>query len=141
MCGCACRVSLRVNVDVCICVCLLGGDGCVCERCFPTAFNSLHCCGPLQDLLHSVVELGFTSSVRFLQSGLNIRGHTRHSSAEKARRPRQSWAMRKLQEQAALAEGLASWQVNPYFASGRVMVPASIDTFTCEVGRNSLTHH
>lgn len=90
---------------------------------------------PWQELLHTVVELGFTSSVQFLQAGLNIRGHARPSSSTLERRglPRQSWVMRKLQEQAAQAEGLSAWQVNPYFASGRVTVPASIDTFTCEV--------
>lgn len=36
--------------------------------------------------------------------------------------PRKSWLMRKRQEKAAMKEGLAEWQANPYFCAGRVTV-------------------
>lgn len=44
--------------------------------------------------------------------------------------PRKSWQMRKRQERAALKEGLAEWQANPYYCAGRVTVPAIIDTLS-----------
>ncbi len=45
-------------------------------------------------------------------------------SQEGAKRPRKSWEMRRRQERAAIKEGLAEWQANPYFCAGRVTVPA-----------------
>ena len=46
--------------------------------------------------------------------------------------PRRSWLMRKRQERAAMKEGLAEWQANPYFCAGRVTVPALMDTVACQ---------
>ena len=46
--------------------------------------------------------------------------------------PRRSWTMRKRQERAAMKEGLAEWQANPYFCAGRVTVPALMDTVACQ---------
>ncbi|KAA6421675.1 MAG: cation channel family, partial [Trebouxia sp. A1-2] len=46
--------------------------------------------------------------------------------------PRRSWMMRKRQERAAMKEGLAEWQANPYFCAGRVTVPALMDTVACQ---------
>lgn len=46
--------------------------------------------------------------------------------------PRKSFLNRKRQERAAIREGLAEWQANPYFCSGRVTVPALADTFACQ---------
>ena len=46
--------------------------------------------------------------------------------------PRKSWQMRKRQERAAIKEGLAEWQANPYYCAGRVTVPALMDTFACQ---------
>ncbi|KAK9826205.1 hypothetical protein WJX81_007538 [Elliptochloris bilobata] len=86
-------------------------------------------------LTNSIVELCFTSSVRFLQPGLLLKGAA--GSVEEgvggidslAGKPRKSWQMRKRQERAAIKEGLAEWQANPYFCAGRVTVPAVMDTF------------
>ena len=36
------------------------------------------------------------------------------------------------QEKAAIKEGLAEWQANPYYCAGRVTVPAVMDTFACQ---------
>ena len=36
------------------------------------------------------------------------------------------------QERAAIKEGLAEWQANPYYCAGRVTVPAIMDTFACQ---------
>ena len=133
-------------------------------------------------LTHTVVELCFTSSVRFLQPGLLLkarccvygplsgdplptlpqRGPTSKSmlcwlrmwhedmimqftdqclvqgaftseepGADVQGEPRKSWLMRRRQERAAIAEGLAEWQANPYYCAGRVTVPALMDTFAC----------
>ena len=49
-----------------------------------------------------------------------------------AGQPRKSWVMRSWQQREAVAEGLAEWQANPYFAAGRVTVPALLDTFACQ---------
>ncbi|KAF8071241.1 Kcnt2 [Scenedesmus sp. PABB004] len=166
----------------------------------------------LPDALHTVVELGFTSSIRFLQPGLLLHGRapphsagsydepplrggaraavgrlvgglaalvgggdarrraprdadeardrepggaaagppgSRSSSPQQPRRrppppaaapppappprqPRSSWRHRKEIEDAGRAEGLTEWQLNSYYAAGRVMVPALLDTFTCQ---------
>ncbi|KAK9808990.1 hypothetical protein WJX72_007481 [[Myrmecia] bisecta] len=86
------------------------------------------------NLLHAVVELCFTSSVRFLQPGLLLKGtYTGEDYGGKGLgEPRKSWLMRKRQERAAVKEGLAEWQANPYFCAGRVTVPALMDTFACK---------
>ncbi|KAK9831914.1 hypothetical protein WJX84_009658 [Apatococcus fuscideae] len=87
------------------------------------------------ELLHAVVELCFTSSVRFLQPGLLLKGTEGGDEEERGRslgEPRKSWLMRKRQETAAIKEGLAEWQANPYFCAGRVTVPALMDTFACQ---------
>ena len=55
--------------------------------------------------------------------------------------PRKSWLMRKQQERAALREGLAEWQANPYFCAGRVTVPALMDTFACQCFFNRCAPH
>ncbi|BDA48910.1 probable potassium channel subfamily T member 2 at N-terminal half [Coccomyxa sp. Obi] len=83
-------------------------------------------------LTHAVIELCFTSSVRFLQPGLLLQGMGGGDAAEVigAKEPRKSWQMRKRQERAALKEGLAEWQANPYYCAGRVTVPAIIDTLS-----------
>ncbi len=47
-------------------------------------------------------------------------------------KPRKSWKMRRMQQRAAVAEGLAEWQANPYYCAGRVTVPALADTFACQ---------
>lgn len=60
--------------------------------------------------LHSVVELTFTSSVRFLQPGLLLKG-VRGGGEGLGDGPRRGWRMRKAREAAAVAEGLAEWQV------------------------------
>lgn len=60
--------------------------------------------------LHSVVELTFTSSVRFLQPGLLLKG-VRGGGDTGGEGPRRGWRMRKAREAAAVAEGLAEWQV------------------------------
>ncbi|KAL3142086.1 hypothetical protein ABBQ32_004709 [Trebouxia sp. C0010 RCD-2024] len=86
------------------------------------------------ELLHAVVELCFTSSVRFLQPGLLLKGNNKaeeHGPKIK-NEPRRSWLMRKRQERAAMKEGLAEWQANPYFCAGRVTVPALMDTVACQ---------
>lgn len=117
---------------------------------------------------YAVIELCFTSSLRFLQPGLLLkgvsagvpsddfgwrkRGYSANSSAAAAassagssssssysfnntsaanHAPRRSWLARKRQEKAAAAEGLAAWQANPYYAAGRVTVPAGMDAFAC----------
>jgi hypothetical protein len=46
--------------------------------------------------------------------------------------PRTSWRHRKQVEAAGRAEGLTEWQMNSYYAAGRVVVPALLDTFTCQ---------
>ena len=46
--------------------------------------------------------------------------------------PRRSWLSRKVQEAAVEAEGLMGWQANPYYAAGRVVVPALLDTVACQ---------
>ncbi len=61
--------------------------------------------------LHSVVELTFTSSVRFLQPGLLLKGVGSKEGGGEQQGPRRGWRMRKAREAAAVAEGLAEWQV------------------------------
>ena len=55
-----------------------------------------------------------------------------HVMDERPGQPRKSWQMRKRQEKAAIKEGLAEWQANPYYCAGRVTVPALMDTFACQ---------
>ncbi|EIE18822.1 hypothetical protein COCSUDRAFT_59753 [Coccomyxa subellipsoidea C-169] len=83
-------------------------------------------------LTHAVIELCYTSSVRFLQPGLLLQGVGANDAGDfgAQKEPRKSWQMRKRQERAALKEGLAEWQANPYYCAGRVTVPAIIDTLS-----------
>lgn len=46
--------------------------------------------------------------------------------------PRSSWQSRRRAEEAAGQLGLVAWQVNSYYCAGRVVVPALMDTFTCQ---------
>jgi hypothetical protein len=80
---------------------------------------------------HAVVELCFTSSLRFLQPGLLLKGVATDFGGARSLGPRASWQARRAQEDAAMAEGLAAWQANPYVCAGRVLVPAIMDTFAC----------
>lgn len=85
-------------------------------------------------LTHAVVELLFTTSIEFLQPGLLLKGVNSlydESSVAKGQ-PRKSWSMRALQQKEAVAEGLAEWQANPYYAAGRCTVPALMDTFATQ---------
>ncbi|PSC70953.1 transcription factor MYB44-like isoform B [Micractinium conductrix] len=86
------------------------------------------------ELTHAVVELLFTTSIEFLQPGLLLKGVNLlyDDSNIPAGQPRKSWVMRSWQQREAVAEGLAEWQANPYFAAGRVTVPALLDTFACQ---------
>ncbi|PRW44899.1 Potassium channel subfamily T member 2 isoform A [Chlorella sorokiniana] len=86
------------------------------------------------ELTHAVVELLFTTSIEFLQPGLLLKGVNLlyDDSNIPAGQPRKSWIMRSWQQREAVADGLAEWQANPYFAAGRVTVPALQDTFTCQ---------
>ncbi|GLI58482.1 hypothetical protein VaNZ11_000187 [Volvox africanus] len=85
---------------------------------------------------HSVVELSFTSSVRFLQPGLLLQGTSvwdeSCSIAAAAATPRRSWRQRREAELAAAHQGLVQWQTNIYYGAGRVVVPALVDTFTIQ---------
>jgi hypothetical protein len=86
---------------------------------------------------HAIVELTFTSSIRFLQPGLLLSGASifdfGHCEVKRGQgAPRKSWTQRELAEEAAAAEGLAQWQTNIYYAAGRVMVPAHMDTWICQ---------
>ncbi|GIM15032.1 hypothetical protein Vretimale_17907, partial [Volvox reticuliferus] len=85
---------------------------------------------------HSVVELSFTSSVRFLQPGLLLQGTSvwdeSCSVAAAAAAPRRSWRQRREAELAAAHQGLVQWQTNIYYGAGRVVVPALVDTFTIQ---------
>jgi hypothetical protein len=98
---------------------------------------------PLPESLHAVVELSFTSSVRLLQPGLLLHGGpaaggggegvaattTRPSTPSSAgKQPRASWRDRRAAESDARGEGLAEWQVSAYYAAGRALVPAAVDT-------------
>ncbi|KAL4423371.1 hypothetical protein ABPG77_004302 [Micractinium sp. CCAP 211/92] len=86
------------------------------------------------ELTHAVVELLFTTSIEFLQPGLLLKGVNLlyDDSNIPAGQPRKSWIMRSWQQREAVAEGLCEWQANPYFAAGRVTVPALLDTFACQ---------
>ena len=74
------------------------------------------------------------AACRFLQPGLLLKGVNLlyDDSNIPAGQPRKSWVMRSWQQREAVAEGLAEWQANPYFAAGRVTVPALLDTFACQ---------
>ena len=102
---------------------------------FDVSLLLLLCTHPLlrQDLVHTVAELCLTSSVKFLQPGLLLRGYAEETATDNDGLPRQSWLLRKAQEKAVKDEGMASWQANAYYASGRVSLPAIIDTFSCVV--------
>ena len=81
---------------------------------------------------HAVIELCFTSSLRFLQPGLLLKGVSSGDPGTSSHgQPRNSWQARKRQEAAASAEGLAAWQANPYYCAGRVTVPAALDALAC----------
>ena len=81
---------------------------------------------------HAVIELCFTSSLRFLQPGLLLKGVSSGDPGTSSHgQPRKSWQARKRQEAAAAAEGLAAWQANPYYCAGRVTVPAALDALAC----------
>lgn len=103
--------------------------------------------GSLPDMTAVIVELGFTSSVRFLQPGLLLQANkprglgwdlSRSGSPEspqatqELRGPRRSWLSRKRQEAACQEKGLLEWQANPYYCAGRVLVPAVMDIITCQ---------
>ena len=45
--------------------------------------------------------------------------------------PREEWYVRMEYEEAAARQGLAGWQVNPYYCAGRVVVPALLDSLIC----------
>lgn len=85
-------------------------------------------------LTHAVVELLFTTSIEFLQPGLLLRGVSSIYDEATVRKgePRKSWSMRAQQQREAVAEGLAEWQANPYYAAGRCTVPALMDTFATQ---------
>lgn len=89
-------------------------------------------------LTHAVVELLFTTSIEFLQPGLLLKGISSIYEQEEPGAPgskgmpRKSWTMRAWQQREAVAEGLAEWQANPYYAAGRVTVPALMDTFATQ---------
>jgi hypothetical protein len=87
-------------------------------------------------LTHAVVELLFTTSIEFLQPGLLLRGVSAalygDEAGAPAGAPRKSWAMRAWQQREAVAEGLAEWVANPYYAAGRVTVPALMDAFATQ---------
>lgn len=85
-------------------------------------------------LTHAVVELLFTTSIEFLQPGLLLKGVNSiyDESTVRKGQPRKSWSMRALQQKEAVAEGLAEWQANPYYAAGRCTVPALMDTFATQ---------
>ena len=85
-------------------------------------------------LTHAVVELLFTTSIEFLQPGLLLKGVNSMYDESNVRKgqPRKSWSMRALQQKEAVAEGLAEWQANPYYAAGRCTVPALMDTFATQ---------
>ncbi len=82
-------------------------------------------------LTHAVVELLFTTSIEFLQPGLLLKGVNSMYDESTVRKgePRKSWSMRAMQQREAVAEGLAEWQANPYYAAGRCTVPALMDSF------------
>ena len=86
------------------------------------------------ELTHAVVELLFTTSIEFLQPGLLLKGVSNlyDDSSTPTGAPRKSWSMRAWQQRESVAEGLAEWQANPYYAAGRVTVPALMDTFACQ---------
>ena len=94
--------------------------------------------GSHRQLTHAVVELLFTTSIEFLQPGLLLKGISsmyepdEPGAAGSVGVPRKSWSMRAWQQQAAVAEGLAEWQANSYYAAGRVTVPALMDTFATQ---------
>jgi voltage-gated potassium channel Kch len=90
--------------------------------------------GPASEITHAVVELLFTTSIEFLQPGLLLQGVSTlyDDSSTPVGAPRKSWTMRAWQQDEAVNEGLAEWQANPYYAAGRVTVPALMDTFACQ---------
>lgn len=90
--------------------------------------------GPASEITHAVVELLFTTSIEFLQPGLLLQGVSTlyDDSSTPLGAPRKSWTMRAWQQDEAVNEGLAEWQANPYYAAGRVTVPALMDTFACQ---------
>ena len=85
-------------------------------------------------LTHAVVELLFTTSIEFLQPGLLLKGVSAMYGDEANERfvPRKAWRARAQQQQEAVAEGLAEWQCNPYYAAGRATVPALMDAFATQ---------
>jgi hypothetical protein len=87
-------------------------------------------------LTHAVVELLFTTSIEFLQPGLLLKGISnlieRVDGPSIGGAPRKSWTMRAWQQREAVAEGLAEWQANAFYAAGRVTVPALMDTFATQ---------
>jgi len=87
-------------------------------------------------LTHAVVELLFTTSIEFLQPGLLLKGISslieRVDGPSVGGVPRKSWTMRAWQQREAVAEGLAEWQANAFYAAGRVTVPALMDTFATQ---------
>lgn len=87
-------------------------------------------------LTHAVVELLFTTSIEFLQPGLLLKGISnlieRVDGPSEGGAPRKSWTMRAWQQREAVAEGLAEWQANAFYAAGRVTVPALMDTFATQ---------
>ena len=87
-------------------------------------------------LTHAVVELLFTTSIEFLQPGLLLKGISslfeRVDGPSEGGLPRKSWTMRAWQQREAVAEGLAEWQANAFYAAGRVTVPALMDTFATQ---------
>ncbi len=90
--------------------------------------------GARRRLAHAVVELLFTTSIEFLQPGLLLRGVSAvyDEAGGPADAPRKAWLVRRATERAAVAEGLAEWQANPYYAAGRVTVPALMDAFATQ---------
>lgn len=55
---------------------------------------------------------------------------TASSKDEKRKKPRSSWLLRQGQFRALREEGLTEWQANSFYAAGKVVVPALMNTFS-----------
>jgi hypothetical protein len=65
-----------------------------------------------------------------INSGSNR--NTRGNQGNQHHQPRTSWRHRKQVESLGRDEGITEWQINSYYAAGRVLVPALLDAFTCQ---------
>lgn len=74
-------------------------------------------------------------------SAASFEAITEVPQAARSRQPRPSWRLRQQDEEYATKDGLAQWQASAYYAAGRCLVPALLDTINVQVWHCCASEH